>query len=81
MEAHGQLVLVTSRGCHFCEHGKEVLATLGLDYVELDVADAEALALAAAGVSLAFLPVLVQAGRLLAYGRLSEKRLRKEFSS
>jgi hypothetical protein len=74
----GQLVFVTSHDCHLCDHGRGVLAELDLDAREVDVESTEAEELAARGVPLAFLPVLLDGERLLAYGRLSEKRLRKE---
>ena len=75
-----QLVFVTSHDCHLCEHGREVLAELRLAARELDVESAEAQELASQGVPLAFLPVLWDGERVLAYGRLSEKRLRKELA-
>ena len=73
-----QLVYVTGADCHLCEHGREVLASLGLDAREVDVDSADALVLAQRGIPLAFLPVLTDGERVLAYGRLSEKRLRKD---
>ena len=72
------LILVTGDGCHLCEHGREVLAALGVDADEVAVEGAEAAALAAGGIPLAFLPVLTDGRRLIAYGRFSEKRLRRE---
>jgi len=72
------LILVTGDDCHLCEHGLEVLAALGLDARVVDVDDIEAAALAAAGIPLAFLPVLTDGERLIAYGRFSDKRLRRE---
>jgi hypothetical protein len=72
------LTFVTSHDCHLCEHGRGVLDDLGLEARELDVDSAEAADLAAHGVPLAFLPVLWDGGRVVAYGRFSEKRLRRE---
>lgn len=72
------LVLITSHDCHLCEHGREVLAALGLEARELDVESDEAQELAERGAPLAFLPILSNGERVLAYGRFSEKRLRKE---
>jgi hypothetical protein len=74
----GELTYVTSGDCHLCGHGRDVLATLGLTAHEVDVESAEAGALADQGVPLAFLPVLWDGERVVAYGRLSEKRIRKE---
>lgn len=74
----GHLVLVTSHDCRLCEHGREVLASLGVDADEVSVDSAAADALARRGVPLAFLPVLVDGDRVVAYGRFSERRLRRE---
>lgn len=73
-----QLLFVTSHDCHLCEHGRGVLSVLGLEARELDVESADAHDLAARGIPLAFLPVLTDGERVLAYGRFSEKRLRRE---
>ena len=75
-----ELVFVTAHDCHFCEHGRAALASLGVEAREISVESAEAEALAALGVPLAFLPVLWNGERVLAYGRFSAKRLRKELS-
>jgi hypothetical protein len=72
------LVLVTGSDCELCEHGHAVLARLHVDARELAVDSDEAATLAAAGIALAFLPVLTDGERVIAYGRFSEKRLRKE---
>jgi hypothetical protein len=76
--AADDLVLVTSEGCHLCEHARTTLARLGLEARELSVDSAEARRLALLGVPLAFLPVLLDGTRLVAYGRFSERRLRKD---
>ena len=73
-----RFVLITSSDCHLCAHARSVLAGLGLEAREVDVDSAEAKELATDGVPLAFLPVLMDGRRLLAYGRLSERRLRKD---
>ena len=78
--AERDLVLVTSDGCHFCERAHEVLDELGIETREIDVGNEEALRLAEGGVPLAFLPVLWDGKRVVAYGRFSEKRLRKELA-
>lgn len=74
-----ELLYVTGAGCHLCEHGRGVLAGLGLEVREIDVESAEAEALAARGIPLSFLPVLTDGERVIAYGRFSARRLRKEF--
>ncbi|MFI4971069.1 MAG: hypothetical protein ACHP7H_00195 [Hyphomicrobiales bacterium] len=72
------LIYVTSEDCHLCDHGRAVLDELGVARSELSVESAEASVLAARGIPLAFLPVLTDGKRVIAYGRLSTKRLRKE---
>jgi glutaredoxin len=72
------LTFVTGRDCHLCEHGRRVLDAVGLERDEVDVESSEAAELAARGIPLGFLPVLTDGGRVIAYGRLSERRLRKE---
>ena len=76
--AAADFVLVTSEGCHLCEHARTTLASLGLEARELSVDSEEARDLAALGVPLAFLPVLLEGTCVVAYGRLSERRLRKD---
>jgi hypothetical protein len=75
-----ELTFVTSHECHLCKHSREVLDALGVATREIDVESAEASALAADGVPLAFLPVLWDGARIVAYGRFSQKRLRKELA-
>jgi glutaredoxin len=75
-----QLVLVTTSDCHFCDHAHELLDELGIDPLEIDVASAEAGELAQRGMPLAFLPVLTDGERVIGYGRLSARRLRKELA-
>lgn len=72
------LILVTGRGCHLCEHGREVLTQLDVRTREIDVDGEESEALVARGVPLSFLPVLTDGRRAIAYGRFSERALRKE---
>jgi len=74
------LILVTAEDCHLCEHAHGVLTRLGVAPREISVDSDEAVTLAAAGVPLVILPVLVEGGRLVAHGRFSEKRLRKELA-
>ena len=76
----GELILVTKEDCEFCERAHGVLKTLGVEARELSVDSAEARALAARGIPLAFMPVLTDGEHVFAYGRFSEKRLRKEFA-
>lgn len=76
-----ELVLITARDCHFCERARAVLATAGISARELSVDSAEAQGLAAQGIALSFLPVLTDGERVVAYGRFSERRLRKELAA
>ncbi len=73
-----ELTLVTTEDCHFCERAHEVLNDLGVITREVSVDSEQAVALAKRGIPLAFLPVLTDGKRVLAYGRFSGKRLRKE---
>jgi glutaredoxin len=73
------LLYVTTDGCHFCEHGRAVLDALGVERREIPVDSAEAERLAERGIPLGFLPVLTDGEQVVAYGRFSEKRLRREF--
>ena len=73
-----ELTLVTAIDCHLCERAHDVLAQLGVPAREVLVESVEAGALAARGIPLSFLPVLTDGERVIAYGRFSEKRLRKE---
>ena len=73
-------MLVTTDDCHFCEHAHAVLAGLDVGVREVDIASEEAQALAEQGIPLAFLPVLTDGARVIAYGRFSEKRLRRELA-
>jgi glutaredoxin len=72
------LVYVTTEDCHFCEHSREVLDELDVPRREIAVDSAEAQELAESGLPLAFLPVLTDGSRVIAYGRFSTKRLQKE---
>jgi len=74
------LVLVTSPDCHLCAHARSVLAALGLEAREIELDGDEAQALARRGVPLAVLPVLWDGERVLGYGRLSERALRKRLA-
>lgn len=76
--AQPELLLITAEGCHLCAHARSVLAELSLPAREVDLDSPEVADLAARGVPLAFLPVLWDGQRVIGYGRLSERRLRKD---
>lgn len=74
------VVLLTARDCHLCEHGMDVLDALAaeglLTWREVAADSEEGRALAATAPPLR--PVLYdEDGRVLAYGRLSARRLRR----
>lgn len=77
-----QLTLLTKEDCDGCEHARRVLARLRQEF-ELDVHEValesprgKELARGVTGI----FPVLFLAGRPFFYGRLSERRLRKELA-
>ena len=70
-----ELLYITAEDCHLCEHSRTVLDQLGIARRELNVESDEAIALAACGIPLSFLPVLTDGEQVLAYGRFSAKRL------
>jgi hypothetical protein len=75
-----ELVFITTEDCRFCEQGRGVLDSLGVERREIADSSDEAAALAASGIPLSFMPVLTDGSRVIAYGRLSAKRLRKELA-
>lgn len=75
-----RLAYVTTEDCRLCAHGRAVLDALAVERQEIDVDSTEAERLAAAGIPLGFLPVLTDGERVIAYGRFSEKRLRRELA-
>ena len=70
-----QLVLVVSEDCRLCEKARSLLERLEIPYREVDLGDDEARELARRGVPVVFFPVLVDDGRVLAYGDISESEL------
>jgi glutaredoxin len=78
-----QITLLTQASCHWCEHAKDVLRSLGADFplnvteVALDSAEGQALARDA---GILFAPGVVVDGAAFSYGRLSARRLRRELA-
>jgi hypothetical protein len=71
------LLLLTAPDCHLCGHGREVLDELGVDWREVSTESEEGRRLAPAAPPMR--PVLYTSeGRVLGYGRLSLKKLRKQ---
>ena len=75
------ITLLTQADCALCEHAKRVLARVGADHplrvTEIDLASEPGRALAA-GAGVLFAPGVLVDGRPFGYGRLSERRLRRE---
>ena len=70
---------VTSPGCHYCGHTREVLERVGaevpLQVTEVDL-DSPAGRAALARWRVPFPPIVLVDGRLFGYGRISERKLR-----
>jgi hypothetical protein len=77
------LTYVTAERCHFCERGREVLAELAdtfpLTVRAVDLASAEGRAIAA-HCQVPYPPIVLLDGAVLAFGRLSVRRLARELS-
>lgn len=71
--------VVTSAGCHYCGHAKEVLERVGaevpLRVTEVDL-DSPAGQAALARWRVPFPPIVILDGALFGYGRISERKLR-----
>lgn len=78
-----RLRLLTAPDCQLCEHSKTVLAALAgeglLSWSELSDATPEGAAVAAGAPPLR--PVLFCDDTVVGYGRLSERRLRRQLRS
>lgn len=74
------LTLITGNDCHLCERARVVLDAFAVRFREISIDSPEAHALAGRGIALAFLPVLTDGERVVAYGRFSQKRLQKDLS-
>jgi len=76
-----EVVLLTQEHCSLCEHAKQVLDGLAAEYAlrttVVDLAAAEGRALAADG-GILFPPGVFLDGEPFSYGRLSERKLRRE---
>lgn len=75
------LTLVVAEECSLCDHAKKVLGSLRHDYqlriTEVKLESEEGRLLGQLH-PLLFPPILLCGDRVLSYGRLSERRLRKE---
>lgn len=76
-----EVVVLTQADCSFCVQAKEALGRVAEDYdlriSELDLASVEGERLGIAN-GVMFPPGILLDGRLFSYGRLSERKLRRE---
>lgn len=81
MSGPAEITLLTQEQCRFCDLAKEILDRVGRDYLlrlrEVDLATAEGQRLATA-VGVLFAPGVLLDGEAFSYGRLSERKLRRE---
>lgn len=78
------VTLLVTTNCGLCEHAKEVLAGLAKEgVVEVEVVDVgtERGQHLVASSGMAFPPGVLVDGRPFSYGRLSERKLRRELAS
>ena len=74
------VILLTAPGCHLCDHARRVLDELGLEWREVTSDSPEGKLLAAGAVPLR--PLLLRpGGDVIAAGRLSAKRLRRDLGA
>lgn len=77
------ITLLTQPSCVFCDQAKEILSRLALDYtfnvheIRLDTDEGRKLAIQHAVM---FAPGILLDGKLLSYGRLSEKKLKSQLT-
>ena len=76
-----EVLLLTQPSCHLCDHAKDILDRLAPTF-DLEVREFPFLSPAgrslAAQHQLLFAPGLLLDGRAFSYGRLSERKLRRE---
>ena len=78
------ITLLTQPSCVFCDQAKEILARLAADFplnvheVGLDTEEGRKLAIQHAVM---FAPGILLDGKLFSYGRLSEKKLRRQLAA
>lgn len=77
--SHGTLILLTAPDCHLCRHARRVLDDLGLGWREVSTDSPEGARLAAGATPLRPL-LLSPGGSVVASGRLSAKRLRRDLA-
>jgi len=76
-----EMALLTASGCRFCEHAKDILNRLADDYPlrwhEADITSPTGASIVAE-YRVPYPPVLLIDGRFHTYGRVSEKKLRRD---
>ncbi len=76
-----EVTLLTQQHCTFCDLAKEILDRVGREYPlrvrEIDLTSAEGQRLATS-VGVLFAPGVLLDGEAFSYGRLSERKLRRE---
>jgi hypothetical protein len=76
-----EVLLLTEESCTYCDHARDVLARVGREFPmtvrSLELASPEGEAMAA-GAGFLFAPGVLIDGEPFSYGRLSERRLRRE---
>jgi glutaredoxin len=83
LEPRIEITVLTQPDCAFCEHATEVLARVGHDHpldvrhLQLDSDEGRALA---QRHGVLFAPGVFLDGQLLSYGRLSERRVRRQLA-
>jgi glutaredoxin len=79
-----EVTLITSEGCHYCEHAREVLDSIRVDH-PLEVTEialeSEIGQSALARWRVPFPPLLLIDGELFGYGRISARKLRRNFEA
>jgi glutaredoxin len=77
------VVLLSAQDCELCQHAKEILRRVSIEYpldvrtVSLDSTEGQQLA---AQHGVLFAPGLLLDGETFSYGRVSERKLRRELS-
>ena len=77
-----ELIFLTAADCHLCEHGRRALAQLATD-LPLRLREVPWESEEGAGIRAGFLvfpPAVFHDGRLLGYGRLSQRALRRRLA-
>lgn len=83
VESTREVDLLTTSGCHFCVHARDVLERLSAEFpIRVREVDLESVEGAAAlrRWRVPFPPIVLVDGELFGYGRISERKLRRSLS-